>query len=145
MNETKHAYFIRGTNEWKVLQQTLENLLLESEDDGTLLQTMLFLFKLHSQGQLLVDAARAIYIVTDKSTEMYMGRAFFMTTFCDERKVMLRLLQQNTDHYNDAIVSELINCARSCMLAGNESQPAKFMQNILFTSGIIIIARIDNY
>ena len=139
MNETKHAYFIRGTNEWKVLQQTLENLLLESEDDGTLLQTMLFLFKLHSQGQLLVDAARAIYIVTDESTEMYMDRAVFMTTFCDERKVMLRLLQQNTDRYNDAIVSELINCARSCMLAGNESRPAEFMQNILFTSGMIII------
>ena len=139
MDETKHAYFIQGTNERKVLQQTLENLLLESEDDDTLLQTMLLLFKLHNQAQLLVAAAKATYIVTDDSTETCMVQAVSMTTFCDERKVMLRLLQQNTDGYEDAIVRELINSARSCMLAGNESRPAEFMQNILFTSGIIII------
>ena len=137
MNETNHTYFIRGTTEWKVLQKTLEDLLLRSEDDDTLLQTMLLLFKLHNQDQLIVDAARSAYIVTDIITGRCMMRAINMVTFHDQRKVMLRLLQQSTDCYKDAIVSVLMNSARSCMLAGNESRPAEFMQNILFTSGIL--------
>ena len=139
VDETKHDYFIRGTNEWKVLQQTLENLLLESEDDDTLLQTMLLLFKLHNQAQLLVADAKATYIITHPYTGKVRSRVVAMTTFEDEGKVMLRLLQQKTDHYKDAIVRELMNSARSCMVAENESQPAEFMQNILFTSGILLL------
>ena len=111
----------------------------ESEDSDTLLQVMFLLFKLHNQGQLLVDAARSAYIVTHESTEHCKQRVIRMTTFEDETKIMLRLLQQNTKEYEDDIVTELRNSAQSCMLAGNEAQSATFMQNILFTSGMFII------
>ena len=61
-----------------------------------------------------------------------------MTNFDDKEKVMLRLIQQNTEEYKESIISELENSAHSCMLAENEAQPAEFMQNILFTSGMFI-------
>ena len=61
-----------------------------------------------------------------------------MTTFVDEDKLMLRLLQQNTEDKKDALVRELMHTAHSCMFAGNEARPAEFMQNILFTSGMFI-------
>ena len=58
-----------------------------------------------------------------------------MTTLQDKKKLMLRLMQQNTDDYKKDIIIELINSAYSCMFAGNEAWSAEFMQNILFTSG----------
>ena len=119
--------------------------MLESEDDDTLLQALLLLFKLHNQGQLLVNAARSTYIVTDESTRRCMCRVYQMITFEDKNKIMWRLLQQSTDDYKDDIVSELESSAHSCMLAGNEAQPAEFMQNILFTSGMFIAISVDRY
>ena len=141
VDETKHDYFIQGT---KNLQHNLEDLLLESEDSDTLLQTMFLLFKLHNQGQLLVDAARLAYIVTHDNTELCKWRVIRMTRFEDKKKIMLRLMQQNTKGYEDDIVTELRNSARSCMLAGNEAQSATFMQNILFTSGMFTFHSVSN-
>ena len=106
---------------------------------------MFLLFKLHNQDQLLVDAARSTYIVTNEQTGHWRQQAIEATCFLDERKVLLRLLQQNTDDHKDAIVSELKNSAHLCMFAGNETRPAEFMQNILFTSGMFILLTFDIY